>query len=135
MKRLCFIVALFAFIIFPSLSLTTSYNDGLLTHTAIVERIARLETRMDLKFEELDKALVLARELVETERVLAKGQTDVHFKAVNESQARMDKMSATFATKEWAEERLSSLEKLVYIGLGMVLLLEALLKFGWGIKK
>lgn len=54
-------------------------SDSYISNIATLERLAKLETKVHLKFEELDKALVLAREMADNEKVYAREQTADHF--------------------------------------------------------
>jgi CHASE3 domain sensor protein len=101
------------------------------SQTDLIERLATLETRVCLKFEDLDKALVLARQLAEEEKRLTREQTARHFDDVNNFQKRMDRMSDALATKEWVTEKIDALSKLVYIGVGIVLVLEVVFRVIW----
>jgi glucose-6-phosphate isomerase len=94
-----------------------------------IERLTRLETKVHLKFEELDRALVLAAANVEKEKILARDQTRLHFDEVNQFQKRMDKMAAMFATREWVIDKLEQVNKLIYIGVGLAIAIGFVLKF------
>ena len=107
-----------------------------------IERLARLETKVHLKFLELDKALVLAATNIEKEKVQARDQTKLHFDEVNQFQKRMDKMADQFATREWvldklesinkrSDERFDRVNKLIYIGVGLATAIGLMLKFAY----
>ena len=75
-----------------------------------LERLVRLEEHVKVRFKELDKALNIAREGI-----------DYRLAGMNEFQKRMDRLESTFATKD----SLNALTKIVYIGLGIVLGIQA----------
>jgi hypothetical protein len=96
----------------------------------LTERLARLETKVCLKFDEMDKALVLSREIME--RRLA---------GMNEFQKRMDRLEGSFATRDnmqilenLVNEKVSKSEfqivqRAVWIGIGAVVVLQIALRF------
>jgi len=116
-----------------------------------LQRLARLETKVEEKFCSIKENLVLARDVSKDAKVLARNQLDAHLKGINEFQKRMDKLENTFATKDGVNEkieglrttldgkinalsilhgqRINTLTKLVYIGVGGALVLELLLRF------
>lgn len=94
-----------------------------------IDRLARLEERVDLKFMELDKSIVLAANNLEKEKIYTRDQISDHFEVVNNARARIDKLTKTFATRDWVNEKLAPLSKLVYIGVGLVLIFEFVLRF------
>jgi glucose-6-phosphate isomerase len=101
-----------------------------------LERLVRLETKVDEKFESITCNIKLARDVAEKAETLARNQTDKHFENINNFQKRIDKLEGTFATKEGLDsrifslnERIDALSKLVYIGIGGVLVLELVFKF------
>jgi hypothetical protein len=101
-----------------------------------LSRIVRLETKMSLKFDELEKALVLAREMVNKDLDSYKGQLGHRLDGMNEFQRRMDKLEGTFVTKEILKHelsflfiRISTMEKLFYIGIGVILALQLVFKY------
>ena len=75
----------------------------------IVERITRLEERADAVREQL---------------VLSREQMEYRLKGMNEFQKRMDRLEGTFATKN----ELSKVEKLVWIGIGIVLTIQMVIR-------
>jgi len=95
----------------------------------IAERLASLETKVHLKFDELDKALVLAAMLAKDDRVNAAKQVHDHFEVINQFQKRMDKMADTFATREWVIERLDPIRKLIYLGTALAVAVGFVLRF------
>ena len=99
-------------------------------------RLVRLETKVCLKFEELEKSIVLAREQVSHNRDLARNQVEYRLQGMNEFQKRMNKLEETFAVKENVgkdiddlKDRINSNAKLLYIGIGVVLTLQIVFKF------
>jgi hypothetical protein len=85
-----------------------------------LSRLVRLETAVELKFEELEKALILARELAKNDRETATNVLNHRLEGMNEFQKRMDKLEGTFATKT----ELRGVERLVYVGVGIVLAVQ-----------
>ena len=53
-----------------------SVEDKSITNKDILTRLAKLETKTALKFEEIDKALVLAREQIERDKIFAREQIE-----------------------------------------------------------
>ena len=112
-----------------------------------LSRLVRLETKMCLKFEEMDKALNLATGNSEKEKIYTRDQIAEHFKVVNNFQARMDKLSESFAIKKNVDKDIYNLKeliddkvqnvtktvnantKLLYVGIGIVLTLQVMFKF------
>ena len=76
-----------------------------------LERLVRLEEHVKVRFKELDKALNIAREGI-----------DYRLAGMNEFQKRIDRLEGSFATKE----QLSVVSKVVYVGFGILLGLQAL---------
>jgi hypothetical protein len=121
--------------------------ENYISGTDTLERLARLETKVHLKFAELDKAIILAANNVEKEKNYTREQNADHFKLVNNFQARMDKMSEAFAVKhdvhsdldrmklafddklELLKSLINNNTKLIYIGVGILLCLEVILRF------
>lgn len=102
----------------------------------ILARLVRLETKICLKFEEVDRALILARELVERQRQEAKEIIDHGLEILNDHQRRMDKLENTFATTDMLQNEVRSITKrqditdrLVYIGVGIAIALQIFFKF------
>ena len=89
-----------------------------------LERLAKVETYINLKFSEQDKALELARQTSEDQRKEAKDANDLRLEHMNQFQRRMDKLEGTFATKD----QVAALSRIVYIGLGIILTLQFLFK-------
>lgn len=110
-------------------------------------KLARLETKVDLKFEEMEKAIVLAREQIEMQRALAKNDLDIRLEGMNQFRQQINRMEGSLVTKdqlanelksvrEYANgevrtlgARIDSLSKLVYMGLGIVIALQVVFKF------
>ena len=102
----------------------------------ILARLVRLETKICLKFEEVDRALILARELVERQRQEAKEIIDHRLEILNDHQRRMDKLENTFAATDMLHNEVRSITKrqditdrLVYIGVGIAIALQIFFKF------
>lgn len=118
-----------------------------------LERLARLETKTCLKFEEMEKALVLARDLVRNEKENARISIESKMEHMNQLQRKMDKQELTFATKDdllagiaslreeraivvdslkadiqRLEKQIIATNKLVYIGVGLAIAFELFMK-------
>ena len=94
-----------------------------------LSRLVRLETKVCLKFEEMEKALVIAREAVGKEMEKATASLNTRLEGMNEFRRQIDKAEGTFAKKETVEKELDAIKRLLYIGLGAVAAIEALLRF------
>jgi len=105
-------------------TMETEHNERFLSHRDILARLVRLETKICLKFEELDRALVLAREMREKERLENREVLEHRLEVLNEHQRRMDKLEATFATKEM----LAKTDRLVYAGVGILIAVQIFLQ-------
>lgn len=99
-----------------------------MTDESTLERLVRLETKTCLKFKELEKALVIAKEAM-----------DYRLRHLNEFQSRMDKLESTFATdtelkslRELLEDKLLVLSRLVWIGFGVIVTAEFFLRMFQG---
>ena len=78
-----------------------------------LSRLVRLETKVCLKFEEMEKALVIARENIEKDKSLAQEQLTRKLEGMNEFQKRMDKLEGTFITRESVTVELNSIRNLI----------------------
>ncbi len=87
--------------------------------------LTEMEERTIIRFESMEKALVLARDLAQADKELARNILEHRLIGMNEFQKRMDKLEGTFATKD----QLNSLSKLLYIGVGIVITLQFLFRF------
>jgi hypothetical protein len=103
-------------------------TDDYISPSNTLERLVRLETKIHLKFEALDKALLIAEKQLKEERIYTRDQIAEHFKLVNNSQARMDKLVERLAAQKWVLEKLeeidnrfSDVRRLVYIGVGIAI--------------
>ena len=101
-----------------------------------LERLVRLETKICLKFEELEKAIVLAREISEKDKVLARETIDARLQHMNEFQRRMEKLEGTFITQSCLDEELRIIQhqvnlqgRLIYIGVGIVIAIQFIVHF------
>ena len=90
-----------------------------------LSRLVRLETKVCLKFEEMEKAVCLAREHAEAARAEAKDIIEHRLETLNEHQRRMDRLEATFATKDM----LNATNRIVYIGVGIIVALQFVFRF------
>ena len=107
--------------------MTTS--EGYISGDDNLERLAKLETKVCLKFAELDKALVLAAEKTKEEKIYTRDQIADHFKLVNNFQSRIDKMVESFATKEDMNNKFTQMYRLLWIGIGIVMATEVFMRF------
>lgn len=89
-----------------------------------LSRLVRLETKVCLKFEELDKALVLARESTAKELDRASTAMNTRLEGMNEFREQMNKQEATYAKKETVNKELDDIKKLLYMGIGIVIALQ-----------
>jgi hypothetical protein len=114
-------------------------TDRYISDRDTLERLVRLETKICLKFEELDKTcpvrhaiidrdIVLARETLEKSRIEAKETIEHRMEGMNQFQKRIDRLEASFATKDDIsytkkifDDKYDTLARLVYIGVGLVL--------------
>ena len=94
-----------------------------------LSRLVRLETKVCLKFEEMEKALVIAREAVGKEMEKATASLNTRLEGMNEFRRQIDKAEGTFAQRETVEKELDAIKRLLYIGLGAVAAIEVLLRF------
>jgi len=75
----------------------------------LFERLVKLETEVRVKFEEREKAVELARVLINEERVETKTVLDKHLEALN---------SLIMQVRKW-----------VLVGAGIILVIEVFLKY------
>ncbi len=87
--------------------------------------ITEQDDRNAIRFESMEKALVLARELAQADKELARAILEHRLESMNAFQRRMDKLEGTFATKD----QLESLNKLLYVGVGIVITLQFVFRF------
>jgi len=102
----------------------------------ISNRMVRLETKVCLKFEEMEKALVLARDQIERGRVENKESLDYRLEGMNQFQKRMDKLEGTFATKtevanvyDKVKADITANSRLIYIGVGALLAFQIFMAY------
>ena len=79
----------------------------------VAERLTRLETKMCLKFEEMERALVIARENIEADKILARDQLAHRLEGMNEFQKRMDKLEGTFIPREAVNTDMTAIRNLI----------------------
>jgi len=94
-------------------------------------RLTKLETLVQLKFDEHEKALVLAREALAREREATALTIAGKMEHLNEYRLQLTAQEATYAKKD----ELSALEKLVYIGIGIVLAIQFITVLYFGRRK
>ena len=101
-----------------------------------LERLIKLEVETRLGFENMDKALILARDMSKDERIYFREHLDSKLLDLNGLQRKMAVMEGTFVTGKDLEllegrmdQKISPLTKFVYVGLGAVAALELILKF------
>ena len=100
-------------------------DDNFSSSQDTLSRLVRLETKVHLKFEEIDKAIVLARDMAEKEKMSTKADLDYRLAGMNEFRETLRDQAGTFATKE----AVSRLERLVSIGIGVVMAVQFILMF------
>jgi hypothetical protein len=107
-----------------------------------LQRLVKVETYINLKFAEQDNALKLARENDDLHRREEKAANEIRLGNMNGFRERIDRLEGTLATRDFVNAknelfntRLAGLTRLVYIGLGIVLALQAVLvvavKIAW----
>ncbi len=104
-------------------------SEGYISNRDTLSRLVRLETKVCLKFEELEKALVLARETVSAEMNKATSALNSRLEGMNEFRRQMDKQEGTYAKKEAVDRELDSIKRLLYIGVGLMLAVGIILRF------
>lgn len=72
--------------------------------------VAKLCVKYNLKFSEIDKALILAREIVEKDKIHARDQIEIRLEGMNQFQRRMDRLESTFSTKTDLDDRIKIME-------------------------
>jgi len=87
-------------------------------------RLTKLETYVNLKFQEHERALVLARESLARERETTALALTGKLETMNQFREQINKTEATYAKKDAVEERFSALERLIYTGVGFVLSIQ-----------
>ena len=123
MKRLIPILSFLILMLTPLATISvaenriTSDKEEYISNKSIIDRLARLETgvylkvaEIDKQFASLDKALVLAREQVEKDRVDS-----------------MDRIQARFVLIDHFRARIDAVERLISIGVGMAISLQFVL--------
>lgn len=118
-KTLLIILILLSGFLVESYAQTDKFHSN--EYIQIRERLIKLETEVCLKFDERDKALDLATDL-----------SNKHFYELNQSKEHLAKVEVMFATKEYVEMLIEPLRKLIYIGVGIFVAINALL---WWLKK
>jgi len=126
MKKVSWITILYISIIFSfgGIANAARDQDGFVSTDNTQARLVRLETKLQLKFDELEKALILARQLIEKDKEIATINLNNRLESMNEFRSQMNKAESTYATKDLVETRISELERLVYIGVGLVLAIQ-----------
>lgn len=142
------LILIFPLILICTTALADPFND--LTQKEIVERITRLETKFDIRFQELDKALVLARNQLEQQKKEAKDTIDFRLKGMDEgtfattaelksniSDVRKDINTSVSELRNNINSNYSDLrgkiaanDRLIYIGMGFLICLQAVLFVG-----
>jgi len=107
-----------------------------------LERLVRLETKLCIKFEAMDKALVLARELATKQIDTAFVAMNTRLEGMNEFRHQLERQESQFLRKEdlarelavirelriseikSIKERQDKMEKMFYVGLGIVLTIQ-----------
>ena len=89
-------------------------NQDYISARETLERLVRLEETVRHKFEEHERALVLARNAL-----------DSRLEGMNQFQKRIDRLENTFATKT----ELNIVQRYIYIAIGILITAEVMLKF------
>lgn len=95
----------------------------------ILERLVRLETSVELGFKSTDKALILARESLDKDRILAKADLDRHLESLNASGKKIERLEGTFATKEDVAKEFKSVNRIIYLAVGIFIAFEFIFKY------
>ena len=95
--------------------------------TKLEVAVAKLCAKYELRFQEIDKALVLARELSEKDKVYARDRMEVRLVGMNEFQKRMDRLEGTFATKETMNQKLDAHSKIIYMAIGALAAIQVII--------
>lgn len=95
----------------------------------ILERLVKLETSVDLGFKSTDKALVLARETLEKDRILTKKELDANLSTLTLSEKNFGKLERTFATKDEVAKEFRAINRVIYIGVGVFIAFEFIFKY------
>lgn len=95
----------------------------------ILTKLVRLETTVDLGFKTMDKALTLARETSEREKIQARNELDLHLSKLNNAAEKIEKLEGTFATKSEVAKDFKSVNRMLYIGIGFFIAIEFIFKY------
>ena len=88
-------------------------------------RITTVEVLLNAKILEMEKALTLARETADREKIQRSEELNHRLDKMNEYQKRMDKLEGTFVSKEFFDMQFEPVRKFVYIGVGIMLVVNA----------
>jgi len=81
-------------------------------------------TKLETTIAELHKAIALARVVTEQSTDKASSALNIRLEGMNEFRAQMNKAEATYATKDAVATRIREIERLVYMGVGGVFVLQ-----------
>ena len=107
------------------IAIPVAAEDPYISGRDTLERLVRLEMEVQLRFREIEKAIELAKDNEDSRRIDAKLSNDARLESMNEFRQQMNRAEGTYATK--VEH--SALERLVYIGIGILMAVQALIDF------
>jgi len=110
--------------------------DDYMSQRETLERLVTLERDTDNKFKEMDKALVLARELVQRSTNATEELIQTKFEHVNNMREQMTDMRGLFATKEALDDFKAAISKSLHTTqitvamiIGGLVVLEIVIRF------
>jgi hypothetical protein len=86
-------------------------------------------TKLETTIGELQKAIIIARSLHEQTTDRDTAAMNIRLEGMNEFRTQMNRAEATYATKDAVATRVSELERLVYMGVGGVFVLQLFVGF------
>ncbi len=89
-----------------------------LTEKETLERIVRLETKVDDHKEYEEKALILAREILSKESALTRLEVDNKLEVHNQWQRRFDKLESKLALKDEVDKDFKRIDRLIWLAIG-----------------
>jgi hypothetical protein len=87
-----------------------------------------IETLLATRFDNVDTALALAREMSEQSKDLARQDLNRHLELLNNSAKKIEKLEGTFATKDGVAREFKNINRIIYIGVGAFIVLEIVFK-------
>lgn len=128
-----FLVSLYVFIILAIVTYPvcgarepekTQLTGSYISDRETLERLVRLESIVQLKFDEMAKALILAQIANDKISSEAKRVVDERLEGLNQHRERLIRMEGTFATKE----ELAVALKYIYIAMGILIAVEVVIQ-------